>query len=138
MVIVVQRRTGAGPMTYVIFAPTGYSNLLPEQKGAICNGMGAADSLLSSFIPNTMYGLDVEEAGNIHDYMYHVGKTIEDKLIADRVFLNNMLRIINECGGWLGPLRRRRAMKYYEAVHYFGGPAFWSDKSDKMSKASGG
>ena len=88
--------------------------------------MGAANSLISRWIPNTMYGLDVEEAGNIHDYMYHIGRTIEDKAEADRTFLNNMLRLINDRGGLLAPLRRRRALKYYEAVVYFGGPAFWA------------
>ncbi|OMH36284.1 hypothetical protein BGP75_10090 [Motiliproteus sp. MSK22-1] len=71
-----------------------------------------------------MYGLDVEEAGNIHNYMYHIGKTAEDKAEADRTFLNNMLRLINNRGGFLALLRRRRALKYYKAVVYFGGAAF--------------
>jgi hypothetical protein len=119
-------------MTAKLFAHKGYDDLLPEQKSTICNGMGSANSILSSFIPNTMYGLDVEECGNIHDYGYHSGKTIEDKKTADRVFLNNMLRVINHEGGFLAPFRRRRALKYYEAVVYFGGPAFWTDKSEKF------
>ena len=122
-------------MTVELFAHKGYDDLLPEQKSAICNGMGSANSILSSFIPNTMYGLDVEECGNIHDYGYHTGTTIAHKEIADRVFLNNMLRVINAKGGFLAFFRRRRALKYYEAVVYFGGPAFWADKSEKMRAA---
>lgn len=112
-----------------LFSPPGYKELAPEDKAKICNGMGAANSLISRWIPNTMYGLDVEEAGDIHDYGYYIGTTLEDKKSADRVFFNNMLRIINEEGGMLAPLRRRRALKYYEAVVYFGGPAFWEGKS---------
>lgn len=61
--------------------------------------------------------------------MYHFGKDISNKEKADRVFLNNMLRIIEEGSvNWLKPLRRMRAMKYYSAVKDFGGPAFWSGK----------
>lgn len=108
-----------------LFIPSGYLELTFLQKKQICNGMGAKDSALSALIPNTMYGLDVTEAGNIHDYMYYVGHTIQDKQEADRIFLNNLLRIINNYGGWLAFLRRRRALKYYEAVLYFGGPSFW-------------
>lgn len=111
-------------------APGAYYRLSPGEKKEICNGMGAKDSLLSNFIPNTMYGLDVEECGDIHDLQYHIGTTIEDKKSADRTFLNNLLRVINDKGGWLAPLRRRRALKYYEAVVYFGGPAFWANKED--------
>ncbi len=115
-----------------LFAPKYYYLLTPEEKKDICNGMGAKDSVLSAMVPNTMWFLDVTEAGNIHDYMYYIGKTIEDKEEADRVFLNNLMRIINNKGGWLGPLRRRRAMKYYEAVYYFGGSAFWEGKNGNL------
>ena len=111
-----------------LIAQPEYRQLTPEQKGSICNGMGAKDSLLSSFIPNTMYGLDVEEAGNIHDFDYHVGLTAHDKRRADRVFLLNMFTLINERGGFLAFLRRRRALKYYEAVKEFGDDAFFANK----------
>jgi len=119
---------GAG-MPIELFAPAAYWDLGADEKATICNGMGAKDSLVSYFIPNTVYGLDLTEAGNIHDYMYHVGWTVEDKRRADEVFLNNMMRIVNHQGGWLAPLRRRRAVLYYEAVLYAGGPAFWSGKN---------
>lgn len=115
--------------TIKLFAPEAYWALPAEEKAQICNGMGAKDSLVSFFIPNTFYGLNLEEAGNIHDYMYHVGTSQADKEEADRVFLNNMMRIVNHKGGLLAPLRRRRAILYYEAVHYAGGEAFWANKN---------
>jgi hypothetical protein len=39
--------------------------------------------------------------------------------------------MIEAAGGpaWLQALRRRRAKTYYEAVHLFGGVAFWDGKN---------
>jgi len=77
-----------------------------------------------------MWGLDVSEACNIHDWMYSEGKTVDDKRKADWTFLDNLGRLIHNAGGWpvLRWLRRRRAYDYYLAVKNFGGPAFWKDK----------
>ena len=63
--------------------------------------------------------------------MYTTGHTIEDKDAADRVFLNNMLRIIraHTKSRWLRYLRAKRAKIYYHAVCLFGGPYFWDDKN---------
>ena len=63
--------------------------------------------------------------------MYHHGKDINDKNAADRVFLNNMIRTIEDEGGFclLRKLRLRRARLYYRAVENFGGPAFWANKN---------
>ena len=110
---------------YYLNTTYGYRNLTPELKASICNGAGAEGKWISGFIPNTMYGLDVEEAFNVHDYDYFMGGKREQKNVADRRMLENLLIIINNKGGWLQGLRRRRAMKYYEAVHHFGDEAFW-------------
>lgn len=110
--------------------PQSFLDATPELISEVCNGMGAKNSLISRWIPNTMYGLDVEVAGDIHDWGYHMGLTQEDKDEADDDFLSNMFQIINDKGGWLAPLRRRRALKYYEAVIYLGDDAFWVDKGE--------
>ncbi len=67
--------------------------------------------------------------------MYTVGGSLADKDEADRVFLNNLLRLIEAVDSvWLlRKLRRARARTYYEAVHIFGGPAFWAGKNDKLN-----
>ncbi|MBU0665364.1 MAG: hypothetical protein KJ990_12585 [Proteobacteria bacterium] len=111
-----------------LFAPELYWSLTPEIRTEICNGCGLALAKFD-FVPNHIYGLCISDACNIHDYMYHVGETLADKEEADRVFLNNMLRLIEAGTGWLKIFRRRRALKYYEAVTAFGGPAFWSGKN---------
>lgn len=110
---------------------SGYDKLTPGQHASICNGAGAAGSLLSKFIPNTIWGLDCTSAFDRHDYGYWAGLTAEDKMIADLDMLANLIYLIDSADGkWaalLAPLRRRRAMKYYEAVHLKGWSAFWAD-----------
>lgn len=113
-----------------LIAPDGYYKLTPEEKASICNGAGAKGGIK---VPNTMYGLDLTEAFNIHDYGYYVGATNADKRNEDRRMLSNCLIIINSAKGWfnrmLAPLRRRRALKYYEAVYYLGKKAFLAEKN---------
>ena len=89
------------------------------------NGCGSGS--FADFVPNTIYFLDITESCRIHDYAYLVGTTIEDKDSADREFLNNMIRLIDAKEAWYYPhwFARRRALKYYEAVHTLGGSAFW-------------
>ena len=111
-----------------LFAPESYWNLHSEVKVVLTNGCGTG-GWKSWIIPNRMWFLDIEEACNIHDYMYAIGETEEDRYEADMAFLNNLVRLINEGSRLLAPLRRRRALKYYEAVHAFGGPAFWNSKN---------
>ncbi len=116
-----------GPNRAKIWAPEGYWNLSPKAKKKLCNGCGPK-GLGGFIVPNTLWGLSILEACNIHDFMYHEGHTINEKTQADRTFLNNMIRIIDEdSGAFLRPLRRYRAMSYYSAVKDFGGPKFWEN-----------
>ena len=110
-----------------LYAPAGYS---PK---ADCNGCGTGWN--TRLVPDTIYGVSITPACCIHDYMYSVGKTIEDKCTADRVFLNNMLRIIEAVNTWYYPtaLARRRALKYYEAVINFGSTAYWEGKNESSN-----
>jgi hypothetical protein len=113
-----------------LYAPPLYWSLSPEGKADICNGCGAKG--FGWTVPETIWGLKITEACNIHDFMYLVGVDEEDRQEADRVFFNNLIRII-EAKTKLWPLkmlRHRRALKYYEAVRCFGGPAFWAGKNE--------
>lgn len=118
---------GAAPIP--LYKPHSYVKASCAQRKKICNGCGATNAKFD-FVPDSIYGLKITQACNIHDWMYHEGKTIADKAEADRVFLNNLLRLI-EAGSrrLLKPFRRRRALKYYEAVIAYGGPAYWSNKN---------
>jgi hypothetical protein len=113
-------------------SPQSYKDAAPELKALICNGAGPRR--FGWLVPDTVYGLSIAEAANIHDWMYWEGKTKEDKEEADFQFLSNMLVIIEDQGtkvpiiGWiLKVLRRYRASAYYGAVRDFGDSAF-SDK----------
>ena len=111
-----------------LYEPASFTKASAAQKKKICNGCGAANSKFD-FVPDTIYGLKICAVCDRHDWMYHKGKDIYDKEEADRVFLNNLLRLIESGSRWLKPLRRRRALKYYEAVVVFGGPAYWRGKN---------
>ena len=117
-------------MTAVLYAPERYIQASPEVRRAVANGCGPS-GWKGYLVPETIYLLPVGETCDIHDWMYAEGETIADKDVADRTFLNNLLRLIEAAGGprplqWL---RRRRALKYYRAVCLFGGPAFWAFKN---------
>lgn len=113
-----------------LYAPEQYWRLGREAIKEITNGCGPG-GWLRALVPDTIWGLDISEACDIHDYMYAVGLTNEDKEVADRVFLNNIVRLINaKTRYWvLKRLRYRRASTYYLAVKNFGGPFFWSGKN---------
>ncbi len=114
----------------VLHAPASFKNATSERLSDVCNGCGAANAKFD-FVPDRIYGTYIGYACHIHDWMYNEGRTIEDKEEADRVFLNNVLRIIDrDKRKWYKPtrLQRRRAKKYYLAVKYLGGSAYWAGK----------
>lgn len=105
-----------------------YLKLTPEQKNKIVNGAGPSGAWYNFLIPNTLYGLSLTEVFNIHDFDYYSGVTLMDKERADTRLLDNMFSVINHTGGVLSGLRRRRALKYYEAVVIGGEKAFLKGK----------
>lgn len=111
-----------------LYKPRSYTDAAHEEISENTNGCGAK-GLGGWFVPDTLYGLNICDACEIHDWMYFKGKTAEDKNEADRAFLNNMVRIIDDKSGWLlKGVRKIRAKNYYRAVKYFGGPSFWAGK----------
>lgn len=113
-----------------LYAPASYVAASPEVRAAVVNGCGPG-GWKADLVPDTIWGLNIAAACDIHDWMYTLGTTLAHKDEADRVFLNNMLRLIDAAGGWrlLRALRRARARVYFEAVQHFGGPAFWKGKN---------
>ena len=121
----------------LLFAPAAYWAATPEIKATVMNGCGPGGWKVD-LIPDSLLFLSIHEPCDIHDWMYVCGATIADKDEADRVFLNNCLRLIKAAGGWwpLQMMRRNRAKAYYLAVKYFGGPAFWSGKNPPETLAA--
>lgn len=127
-----------------LYAPKKYWELDGETKKRICNGCGPRG--VFDFVGDSIWGVYIGEACNIHDYMYHVAEAnIKAKEEADRVFLNNMLRLIEaqtkkrviifkgkvQFNNPLMWLRRKTARHYYLGVKYFGAPAFWNGKNEE-------
>lgn len=108
-----------------LYAPFTYHEASPEEKLDICNGCGAKGGVN---VPDSMWGLYIGEACNIHDWMFNEGKSLADFYFSNAVFIMN-LSIIIVCGGnaWLAPLRLMRATKYFVAVQSLGEDAYWED-----------
>jgi len=118
----------------VIWMPESYWKLTDEEQAGICNGCGPAKAKFD-FVPDTMWGLDMEPVCSGHDYLYEIGKTLEDKFNADTTMLLNAIRVIDWKGGWLRVPRIYRACSYFIAVHYKGKEAYldkkpWLRRSD--------
>ena len=109
-----------------IFAPDTFWLLTNKERVGGC-GAGKLGDLL---IPDSLWGLNVTFMCKIHDYMYAQGKTEEEREVADRTFRNNLMRWVSFStdSSFISWLRMRRAVKYYNAVRMFGGPAFWNGK----------
>lgn len=114
--------------TATLFAPPAYWSMPQRLQRYMGCGPGVIGDL---FVPDTIWGLNVQPACAIHDYMYAVGECEPDRELADRVLLNNLVRLINAATTYklLMRLRLRRARCYYAFVRAFGGPAFWSGKN---------
>lgn len=123
---------GSERSTVKLFAPQTYLQASPQVRNQVINGCGTA-GWKGGLIPDNLLGLSIHDCCNIHDWMYEVGQTLADKEEADRVFLNNMVRLITgETWFWtVKRLRLRLAKGYYEAVQHFGGPAFWANVNTK-------
>jgi len=112
-------------MKVQLLSPKGFRKLTRLERKKYCNGCGSLWGGL--LVPDTIYGLYIGEACNIHDYMYSFGRTLEDKDLADELFHLNLLKLINENSGnkFMIWLRIKRADKYYWAVKNFGEEAFF-------------
>jgi hypothetical protein len=118
-----------------LMAPLSYWNASQEEIEKKTGGCGPG-GLGDWFVPDTMYGESVFLACQIHDWMYGEGKDWKDKALADRVFMYNMLVLIEDKPFEFGPedqgldkLRERRVMTYYQAVYHGGEDAFFKGKS---------
>ena len=110
-------------------APAKYWGTPAEVIDEITGGCGPG-GLGDYLVPDTVWRLSIFYPCRIHDFQYHEGNTEQDKKIADETFLNNMIRVVKAKSKWslLKKFRLLRCKRYYQAVHWFGGPAFWNNK----------
>ena len=83
-----------------------------------CNGCGSKGGVK---FPDTMWGVDIEAACNIHDIGWARAKTYEDLVEANEVFDNNLKKIVDaESNSFTVWFRRMRVAKYVSAVELKG------------------
>ena len=112
-----------------------------EQFASHCNGVGSRvgwfGKLTYHFIPNTIWGLNITPASDIHDVEYSYPKIFVDrecatifKVETDIRFMDNLKTLINRETewGWVRRLRLSRAKKYYRAVKNIGKDSFFDGK----------
>ena len=93
--------------------------------------VGPEGSYWSNLIPQAPFGVDFRPDAWIHDNLYRIGGTEDDRERADLVFSSMMLQSIQDhkfpriCPNWLGRwLARHAAGGYYDAVRLGGGGCF--------------
>lgn len=113
-----------------IFAPEQYWRIPKDVREREYEGCGPG-KIGDYFVPDSIFGVSITPACRVHDFMYSVGETIADKEEADRVFLNNMIRIVSDKSSnrFTRCIMLRIVKKYYQGVKYFGGPSFWDGKN---------
>jgi hypothetical protein len=116
----------------VLKAHADYWELSPIECAEICNGCGT-EGWKGKLIPETMYGMCVSEACDIHDHRYHMGGVEKDRTAADKEFRKNIHVIIRRNEWWLRAVRYVRAYIYYASVHNFGWTAFnYKDEKERQ------
>lgn len=113
-----------------LYAPEAYWQLSLSARAETVNGCGPA-GWKGRYVPDHLLWVKITEACNIHDFMYLVGQTEADREQADRVFLNNILRIVEAASAnWFTRYARRKlALHYYSVVRDMGAVYFWADKN---------
>lgn len=115
------RKTGA---RYKLNAPEEYWMINIEGLANIIGKGGCGPGKTGDkVVPDTVWFLSIRPACAIHDFEYSIMMNEKDREKADGNFLLNMMKLINKQTKFflLRMLRRRRALKYYEAVRAFGG-----------------
>jgi len=112
-------------MGVLMYAPSAFWELTDERRQDISNGCGAADAAID-YVPDTIWGLTITGACDIHDFGYYEGGSIDDKYVDDLFLLINTMQIIKAKTKWkfLKVLRLNRALKYFYLVDFYGTDAY--------------
>jgi hypothetical protein len=103
----------------------------PDEWDTFACGPGDLGDYL---VPDSILGVSVTESCRIHDwyYRFYPGGTENDRAMADRVLLNNMLRTIvaNSSYRWVIRARCWMAHVYFKSVRKYGAPAFFEERNE--------
>ena len=117
-------------MNLPLYIPQNYLQATDKQRASVCNGCGAKNG---AKVPNTIWGISIKTACNIHDWMFNIGKTKGDYYFANIMFFWNMTAIVvNASNVFTLLIRMERVLTYFLGVMSSKGvKAYWVDKSVK-------
>jgi hypothetical protein len=75
----------------------------------------------NKLVPDKILGLSITEACCIHDHMYSIGQTEEEKTTADIELYANGMRIIKQKSNWLTLMPRAFILTIYMLACMYGG-----------------
>ena len=111
----------------VLIAPESYRSASRAEIESRTNGCGPEgwrgeirDDL------DSLAGLDISEACRVHDWMYGLGGSDEQRLEADITLYLNIAAVVLHTGGPLTPVRMAGAAAMYVAVRA-GGHKHWQE-----------
>lgn len=109
-----------------LLAPESYWKLSNDEKYEITNGCGPARA--TNLIPDSVFGVDLAKACDIHDYTYTRPETMMDRADADDLFLVNMHRAVAQSlrSPFLQVMAFFAVNLYYLTVRLFGRRYFQS------------
>ena len=105
-------------------APESYWKATAAELVELTGGCGPG-KFGDYLVPDTIWGLNITPACQIHDWCYRAGSEVS-KNDADLMFLGNIVRLIraNTNSKILSTLRYLRAMKYFVAVEEGGDSSY--------------
>jgi hypothetical protein len=99
-----------------------YEVLSKHDKAWMCNGCGPKLGIAPDLVPDFIF----HEACSRHDFAYWRGCTEQDRAIADKRFLDDMLTAAKllTSGWWSRQWYTMLAWRYYSTVRWLGKKAF--------------
>lgn len=110
-----------------LLAPEAYraaSRAEIEARTNGCGPQGWRGDIVADL--DSLAGLDISEPCRVHDWMYGIGGTFEERLTADIMLYLNIAALVLRTGGPLAPVRMAGAAAMYVAVRA-GGAAHWQE-----------
>jgi hypothetical protein len=98
-----------------LYAPRGYWLMSQSVKAVVVNGVGPKG--LAKYIPNSIFGLDITEEANVHDYCWFFDKGFKE---SNRLFYCNVRRKIDKEGGYLKHIRHSVNRSYLLILNTIG------------------
>ncbi len=110
----------------LIAAPSSFWNATQQRVDEVTGGCGPG-SVGNYFVPDNIIFLRIGVACIIHDWCFLVWNTKEGFILANNIFKNNLIRIIEQKNKtrWLKKYRLRISRGYYLTVKHFGEPSYF-------------